>query len=205
VGENRVGQALATALLFGIRTDTDSLMRGVSPADVEAYAFLQERADLQLIRRFEQPSYAPEVAIAFGRALKGIRHDGDLCVAWLGEMKPADIYVLADLADFCLAIEQVTWVAVASVLEGDLVLTLRHSGGEPGAGEVARRIADRGGVGGGHTAMARVTIPCDAVTEVMGEAADADMAAAVQRLVRQVLDEATGDVSRPESRPVHQV
>jgi hypothetical protein len=52
--------------------------------------------------------------------------------------------VLADLADFCLAVEHVTWVVVASLLDDELVLTLRYSGRGAGAGTVAR--ASRGAV-----------------------------------------------------------
>ena len=77
---------LATALLFGIKTDTDSLTRGVSPADVNAYAFLQERAELTQVRRFERPSYPVETARAYGGALASMVCERDLCAVFLGEL-----------------------------------------------------------------------------------------------------------------------
>ncbi|MGH7449442.1 MAG: DHH family phosphoesterase, partial [Longimicrobiales bacterium] len=76
VDEKLIGEGLATALLFGIRTDTDSLMRGVSSADVDAYAWLQSRADPQLVRRFERPSYGRDTARSFGTALARAEQDG---------------------------------------------------------------------------------------------------------------------------------
>ncbi|CAN5671500.1 DHHA1 domain-containing protein [soil metagenome] len=198
----RINSTLATALLFGIRTDTDSLMRGVTPADVEAYAFLQEHADTQLIRRFERPSYPMETAKAFGRALERAEYDDDLCVAYLGELVEAQSHVLADLADFCLGIETITWVAVAAVLEGELVITLRHAGGAPGAGAVARAIAaSTGGRGGGHATMARVSLPASALNTVLGEA---HVTAAIMTRLRETIDGARDEVSRPGSHPVHQ-
>src|SRR5690606_7116659 len=47
--EERITPPLATALIHGIRTDTDTLTRGVTPYDVEAYAYLQNRADRRLL------------------------------------------------------------------------------------------------------------------------------------------------------------
>ncbi|HUH13176.1 MAG TPA: DHH family phosphoesterase, partial [Longimicrobiales bacterium] len=46
--ERRLGERLATALLYGIRTDTAMLTRGVTGADAAAYVFLQQRADAEL-------------------------------------------------------------------------------------------------------------------------------------------------------------
>lgn len=197
----RINATLATALLFGIRTDTDSLMRGVTPGDVEAYAFLQQHADTQLVRRFERPSYPVETASAFGRALERAEYDDDLCVAYLGELVEAQAHVLADLADFCLGIETITWVAVAAMLEGELVITLRHAGGPPGAGAVARSIADRTeGSGGGHATMARVSLPAASLDGVLG--AD-HVSAAIMAMLRETINEVRDDVSRPDSRPAH--
>jgi nanoRNase/pAp phosphatase (c-di-AMP/oligoRNAs hydrolase) len=199
LGDTRVGVKLATALLYGIKTDTNSLTRGVSPADVAAYAFLQERADLQLVRRFEKPSYTPEAARCFGRALAGLQCDHELCVSWLGELGSDESHMLPEVADFCLGIENVTWVAIAAVLEDRFVITLRHSGTEPGAGELARRLAARGGSGGGHTEMARVTMDLNEAEAVLERQGEEEVATALTRVVRSALDEL--DANRRASRP----
>src|SRR5690606_12969954 len=105
-GRPAIASGLATALLFGIRTDTDSLRRHVTPADVTAYAYLQRSADTGLLRRFEKPSYTARSAHAFGRALTESASDADgLMVASLGELSDDESHVLADLADFGMAIE----------------------------------------------------------------------------------------------------
>ncbi|HEX6308232.1 MAG TPA: DHH family phosphoesterase [Longimicrobiales bacterium] len=199
--EKQIGRGLATALLFGIRTDTDSLMRGVSPADVEAYAYLQSRADIQLVRRFEKPSYAPRTAHAFGRALAEAAGDDDLMVVWLGELSEAESHVLADIADFCLAIENITWVVAAAGIADELVLTVRHTGTGAGAGSLARGLAELGGKGGGHATMARVVLPLLTARALLdGEAT----APAVLRLVRRVLERNGGSATRRDLRPAHQ-
>src|SRR5690606_12864988 len=152
--ERLINRSLATALLFGIRTDTNTLTRGVTAADVAAYAWLQTRADLQLVRRFERPSYSYHAAAAFGDALAGAEYDDELVVSHLGELSDEESHVLADLADFCLAIENITWVVVSAEIDGELILTIRHTGTGMGAGTLARAIADLGGDGGGHATMA---------------------------------------------------
>lgn len=199
---DRIHRPLATALLFGIRTDTDSLMRGVTPADVEAYAFLQQHADLQLVRRFERPSYPLSTAIRFGRALAGAACEDDLCVAYLGTLDSDEAHVLADLADFCLGVENVTWVAAAAVLDDELVITLRHTGagagagGESrvGAGSVARALAEEGGSGGGHAMMARAALPLE---RARAQLAEDDVAAAVWKTVRSAIEAAGSAATRP--------
>lgn len=197
VSGDRLSRGLATALLFGIRTDTSSLMRGVTPADVAAYAFLQQRADLALVRRFEQPSWPLETARRFGRALAGADCEADLCVAWLDTLGEEDSHVMADLADFLLSVENVTWVVVGAVLENELVLTLRYAGHGAGAGEVARVLARNGGSGGGHATMARAVLPVERAEGISDEAA---ATAVLRRLVTQAVEE----VSRPalpQARP----
>jgi nanoRNase/pAp phosphatase (c-di-AMP/oligoRNAs hydrolase) len=167
----RIAPPIATALLYGIKTDTDGLMRGVTPADVDAYAFLQARADLTLLRRFERPAYPADAAVAYGRAIAGLERDNDLAVVYAGQLDPDRLHVLADLADFCLGIDGVIWSAAAAMLGESLVVTLRHLGRKPGAGTLARNIAEAAGddaSGGGHATMARVTIPASAAARWLG-------------------------------------
>ncbi|MGH7468158.1 MAG: DHH family phosphoesterase [Longimicrobiales bacterium] len=159
--ENAISEKLATGLAYAIKTDTDNLTRGVSPADVEAYAFLLELADTTLLHRMERPALSDETARAYGRALAGLQLRGDLAVAYLGRLPIEDSHILADVADFCLSIDVATWAAAAAIVEGRLVITLRHFGGEPGAGWLARALAHGSGAGGGHASMARAVLPLD--------------------------------------------
>ena len=158
-GDAMVPRALATALLYGIKTDTAALSRGVIPADVTAYAFLQSRADATLLARIEQPSFARDIVRCFGRALEHAHVDDDIAVAVIDALPDDEVHVLPVLADFCLGIEKVDWIAAVAVIGEDLVIALRHLGLEPGAGELARALAGKDGSGGGHATMARCTIP----------------------------------------------
>ncbi len=182
--ERRIGRDLATALLYGIKTDSDNLTRGVTPADVRAYAFLQQRAELDLIHRIERPMYSQALLHLFGRALAAVAVDNALAATFAGTVAEKDSHVIAELADFCLSIEGVCWAVAGAVVGDDVVLSVRHLGsaaaegngkgkgkGEhgnddgsspnesEGAGALARRLAGEKGQGGGHATMARATWP----------------------------------------------
>jgi nanoRNase/pAp phosphatase (c-di-AMP/oligoRNAs hydrolase) len=182
---------LATALLYGIRTDTDSLTRGVTSADVDAYAFLQTKSDPDLLRRIERPSMPMDVVQIFAGALATLRIDGETAYCYAGVLDESEKHALADIADFCLQIEGVSRV-VAAGLSGDvLIVTLRHMGEGDGVSELARALGERGNGGGGHATMARATLPLNAV-DGWKEGSELD---AVVRLV----EEAQSSIVTPRS------
>ncbi|HUP89822.1 MAG TPA: DHH family phosphoesterase [Longimicrobiales bacterium] len=160
--ERRIATPLATALLYGIKTDTDSLARECIGADVEAYAFLQNHADLPLLRRMARPSYSVETAISYGDALTNIVAKDDFATVFLGEIDDCDAHVMPDIADFCLSLDEITWVVASAIINDKLVLTIRHiGGGDFGAGDLAKKVSSNGGSGGGHSTMARAVLPLE--------------------------------------------
>jgi nanoRNase/pAp phosphatase (c-di-AMP/oligoRNAs hydrolase) len=190
--EQLVSSALASALLTGIRTDTDRLSRGVVAADVNAYAWLLARADRAIVRRIEKPSYPEGAARGFGRALHEMLLEGELAVAYAGELEQAEAHILADLADFCMEIDGVTRAVAAGLVDGTLILTLRDIGTGNGVGDIARSLAERGGNGGGHATMARAMIPLAALPEWNGLC----RVDAVLALVRQAQGAGAGAAGR---------
>ena len=202
--ERRIDEPLATALLFGIKTDTDSLERGAIAADVEAYAFLQSHADLQLLRKLQRPSYGIETARLYGVALSNLKQEADVAIVFLGRVEEKDAHVLADIADFCLGLEEMTWAIAGAVIEDELILTIRHLGGESGAGDLAKRLADRAdGNGGGHATMARVRLP---LKNLWHDLAVDDVARGSEQLMANVCSELEPlRVSRRSSRQARPV
>lgn len=156
--ERRITPRLATALIYGIRTDTEVLRRGTTPADIEAYAFLQGIADQELLRKIGRPAFSPDAVRAMGAALAGIAIDGDIGVAYAGSLDRRAAHVLPNLADFCLTIEGVSWSAAAALVEDELVINIRRVGATLAAGNLARALAQEEGMGGGHRSMARVAL-----------------------------------------------
>lgn len=156
--ERRINARLATALIYGIRTDTEVLRRGATPADVEAYAFLQARADQELLRKIGRPAFSKAGVHAIGRALAGLATRGHIAVAYAGRLDDPTSHILPTLADLCLGIEGVSWSAAAGLVGDELVINIRRVGGGVGAGDLARTLAEEEGMGGGHKSMARVAL-----------------------------------------------
>ncbi|MCK5710156.1 MAG: DHH family phosphoesterase, partial [Deltaproteobacteria bacterium] len=64
-----ISERLATALLYGIKTDTITLNRDANPDDVEAFTFLYPHANLALLRRIERAEVPPCEMKSLGQAL----------------------------------------------------------------------------------------------------------------------------------------
>lgn len=183
--ERGITPRLATALIYGIRTDTEVLRRGTSAADIEAYAFLQGIADQALLRKIGRAAFSEKAVRALGSALAKLGVDGDMAVAYAGTLDRQAANVLPNLADFCLGIEGVSWSAAAGRVDEELVINIRRAGESPGAGDLAQALAQEEGMGGGHHTMARVAIRGLADRELGPDAGDQ---AAVEWLLDRVRD-----------------
>src|SRR5258705_157179 len=65
----KIGQRLATALLYGIKSDTLGLERGGTKADLEAFTYLYLLANHNALRRIERPELSPEALDVPARGL----------------------------------------------------------------------------------------------------------------------------------------
>jgi nanoRNase/pAp phosphatase (c-di-AMP/oligoRNAs hydrolase) len=148
---------LATALLYGIKTDTFLLERETGPQDVAAFTHLYALANHALIRRMERPELSADDLKSFNSAFRNrVEVDGVL-FTHLGKVKSEDI--IPRLADFCLQIENVDWALVSGVFERSLVLSARNVGHVRSAGEIMRKAFGDLGSAGGHRAMAKAVLP----------------------------------------------
>lgn len=152
-----ISQRLATALLYGIKSDTLLLGRGVDPADISAFSYLYPLANSNVLRRIERPEVLPEDIDSFSTALKKRKIIKNILFSHLGKVKRED--VIPHFADFSLQIEGVEWSVVSGVFKGNLVISVRNVGYVRSAGVIVKRaFGDLGGAGG-HSHMAKAVIP----------------------------------------------
>jgi nanoRNase/pAp phosphatase (c-di-AMP/oligoRNAs hydrolase) len=149
-------QRLATALLYGIKSDTLMLGREVHAADVEVFTSLYPLANHNLIRRIEYPSLNPEEVSSFARALTKHRLINRVAFTHLGRVRREDI--IPRLADFCLQIDGADWSVVSGVFERRVVISVRNAGYGKSAGEVVKKLFPDPETAGGHRTMAKVNI-----------------------------------------------
>lgn len=94
---------VATALLYGIKTDTADLSRNVSPLDEKAYEHLAVRIDRQSLALITKPDLSPEYFRALRTALNGVRLYGDVVLCSLGQTTSPEM--IAEVADLLLRLE----------------------------------------------------------------------------------------------------
>jgi nanoRNase/pAp phosphatase (c-di-AMP/oligoRNAs hydrolase) len=163
-------QRLATALLYGIKTDTLFLERGSNLADLSAFTFLYPFANKAMIARIERPALPREDLEAFGRALSRIELDNGVAVIHMGEVRRED--VIPQFAEFCLQIEGVEWGVVSGLVDDRVVISVRNVGYVKSAGEIMKKLYDDVGSAGGHRTMAKAVIPVDRFKEEFGEVSE---------------------------------
>ncbi len=154
-----VAPELATALLYGIESETSGYPREASTLDDGALVWLFPRADKDLLARIQNPKLPQSHFATFQNALSNAFLYRDLVFSWCGEVSQPDI--IAEIADFFIRFDQVNWALAVGVFEGVLKLSLRAAilGGR--AGEVLRDVVNGLGSAGGHDKRAGGQIPLE--------------------------------------------
>jgi len=176
---------LATALAYGIRSDTQELGRESTRADLDAYLALYPLANTRALGRLVSAplphSYFAKLRLALDQAVVY----GDRIVSNLGELDSPEM--VAEAADLLLRAENVQWTMCLGVIDGWIHLSLRTGDRDRNAGKVARNLGGRRGFGGGHMALAAAQIP------VPNGGAKRKTATMIKNLTRRFL-KATGGV-----------
>ena len=176
-------QRLATALLYGIKSDTLFLERGSHIADLDAFTFLYPFANRAMITRMERPALPREDLEALGRALSRLQLQDGVAVIHMGEIKRED--VIPQMAEFCLQIEGVEWGIVSGLCGDRVVISVRNVGYVKSAGEIMKRLFDEIGSAGGHRAMAKAVVPVERFKEHFGEVSEKAIREAMVPLITQ--------------------
>ena len=179
--------ALASGLLYGIRTDTQEFSRGVSVADFEAAARLVETADSGRLRQVESPTVTAETIETIGRAISNRSIESDALTSCVGRISDRD--TLAQAADRLLDMDGVTTTLVFGYTDDTVFASSRARGTDTDLGEVMRKAFGRIGSAGGHADMAGAQIPLGILIE---ESTDEDREAVVAEVVTERFLEALG-------------
>jgi len=155
------GKLLATALQFGIKTDTDSFERHFYDVDLRAYQYLNRFADPNLLTRIARSEFHLHWLDTFAKActnLYGMGKSGQY--VFLGEVDNPD--VLVNIADFFMRVYEIRWAAVAGLYKKTVIVIFRGDGISRDVGVYASQVFSEIGSAGGHKAMARAEFPLEA-------------------------------------------
>jgi nanoRNase/pAp phosphatase (c-di-AMP/oligoRNAs hydrolase) len=148
---------LATALFYGIKTDTMGLGREASPADVAAYFFLQPRIEVDALIEIERAQVPVGYFKSFDTALGAARIYRHVLISYIGSMAYPDL--AAEMANIFLRLQGCEWVICLGVYQDELILAVRTRQRGGGAGQLAQAMVRQQGTAGGHGSMAGGHLP----------------------------------------------
>lgn len=118
--DKKKARALATALAYGIRSDTEELVRA-TPEDLEALASLQNAVDLDILASLAHASITPRTMEIIETALAAGQVEGTLIFAGVGHVREDDRDAIGQTCDFLLRREGISTAIVYGIVGGEIV------------------------------------------------------------------------------------
>lgn len=159
---------LATALFVGIKTDTDSLMRDSTPADIAAYSTLVPLADMAVVYGISRPPVTSEYFRFLDLSFRQTQVYGHCLVSDCGEIDAPDI--ISTVSDMLIRRDGVYYALARGMKNKRLYFSLRSKPPREDATKIMLELVGAHGRGGGHNLSAGGFIdtehsPADCVDE----------------------------------------
>jgi len=163
----KIPRSLHTALLYGIKTDTDNFDRDTIAEDINAYTYHTKYANMPLIRRIELNQTPDSFLKYFDHAFHHVNNFRGRRICYLGKVESPDVCV--QVADFFLRLIGTYYVVIAGIVEDKLIITFRGDGYRQDCGALAQNAFGSFGSGGGHKGAARMEIPLNVLKKQLGD------------------------------------
>jgi nanoRNase/pAp phosphatase (c-di-AMP/oligoRNAs hydrolase) len=148
---------LATALFYGIKTDTANFVRQGQIEDMRAFRFLFPLINQNLVRKIENSEITRSNLKHLHRALERVKIKSDTAFVFMDRVDNPDTLVM--LADFFMRVHDIDQTVAAGVFKDQVVVIFRAIGRRTNAGKWAAESFGQVGSAGGHQGMARAEIP----------------------------------------------
>ncbi len=163
---------LATALFYGIKTDTDNFVRESVPNDMNAFRYLYPFTNMNTIKKIESSEISRETLDDFRFAMEQLVFIENIAYVNMEEITQPDVLVI--IADFFMKLAEAEWSIVTGIYGDKLIVILRNAGFRGDAGKTAQKLfGPWGGSAGGHKSAARAEIP---LKNIVGETGDPSLA-----------------------------
>lgn len=123
-GERREDARVATALLFGVQTDTDDFTLA-TPSDFKAAAYAKAYCDNDLLQRVGRKTIGAASMDVLGSALANLFVIRDFALAGVGRVPKGDRDSIGTAADFILRREDIDTVLVYGIVDDRIDGSLR--------------------------------------------------------------------------------
>ena len=149
--------ALATALFYAIKVDTQDFEQKSVLADGKSFRYLFNIANRSLVRKFELTDLRRSELKYFNIALAELKYSKGRYYSHVGRVRSPDVLVI--VADFLNHVGEIDWVFVSGIHGEKLVVIFRSDGYRKSAGKLADKIFGSIGSAGGHKGAARAEVP----------------------------------------------
>jgi nanoRNase/pAp phosphatase (c-di-AMP/oligoRNAs hydrolase) len=119
-----IATRLATALAYGIRSDTDDLLRAGSE-DLRALANLMDRVDRDVLAGLSRYAIPASSMRIMRRALEAMQVEGTWVFAGVGQVRPQDRDAIGQAADFLVRRDGIKTAITFGLIEGWIDGSLR--------------------------------------------------------------------------------
>lgn len=157
-------EAVATALLYGIRSETLDFKRETTPADLTAAAYLHPFANHDTLEQVESPSMSPETLDVLAEAIQNREVQGSHLVSNAGFIRDRD--ALGQAAQHLLKLEGITTTAVFGIADDRIFLSARSKDIRINIGKILDDAFTGIGETGGHSTQGDVEIPLGIFTGI---------------------------------------
>ncbi|EFK06764.1 DHHA1 domain protein [delta proteobacterium NaphS2] len=164
---------LATALFYGIKTDTANFVRDSLSNDINAFKYLYGYANMNTIKKIESSELSRHTLVDFKTAIEELVFIDKMAYVNMLEVDNPDTLVI--IADFFMKLAETEWSIVAGLYEEKLIVILRNAGFRGDAGKTAKKLFEPwGGSAGGHKSAARAEIPIKEIASAVGSCSKLD-------------------------------
>jgi len=173
-----VSRTLATALFFGIKSETEEFKKNARTSDFAAAAFLYPFVDNELIEKMEGPAISTETIDVLGTAIKNRQIFSSFLISFAGFINDRD--TLPQAADFLLKLEGISTVLVFGILKDKVYISARNKDIRINIGDILNQAFGDVGSAGGHAHSAGGQIPLG----IFGGTSDKD---ALSKLITEAI------------------
>ncbi len=184
-------EAVATALLYGIRAETLDFKRDTTPADLTAAAYLHPFANHDTLEQVESPSMSPETLDVLAEAIQKREVQGSHLFSTAGFIRDRD--ALSQAAQHLLNLEGITTTAVFGIADDTIYVAARSKDIRINIGNILQDAFEGIGEAAGHSTQGSVEIPLGIFTGIETSEDNRDtLLSLTEEAVRRKLFDAMG-------------
>jgi nanoRNase/pAp phosphatase (c-di-AMP/oligoRNAs hydrolase) len=184
--------ALATALYYGLISETQNMGREAKDVDREAGHLLFQYTNKKILSKIEHPKLSRNYFLNLSQALSRAYTYRNIIVSKLGMIQNPDHVPF--IADMLLQLERISWSLVLGRFGDRILLSVRTMQTRANAGHLAQKLVAPLGKAGGHGMIAGGKIMCSELSEEQIEQVQDEV---IQKFIKFITKQ-----DNPELRPL---